>query len=282
MSRRRWPARRSGSTATLPHRRPGAFLSRRPGRARRPERGRRHAGLFLDPASERGAAHRRPDARRAGRRGHRRSAGAWAAASAARRARRRNGRRSPRSPRARPGGRARCRLDRDDDMIMTGKRHDFRVDYDVGFDDDGRARAPSMSTLARALRLFGRPVARRQRPRDVPRRQRLFLSGGAHPSRERLQTNTVSNTAFRGFGGPQGMLFAERDDRRHRLRRSASIRSTCASAISTATGRDVTPYGMQVEDNIAPRADRRRWSAPRDYRARRAGDRRVQRRRARS
>ena len=81
-----------------------------------------------------------------------------------------------------------------------------------------------------------------------------------------MKTNTVSNTAFRGFGGPQGMMVAERvideiawslgldplDVRKRNLYRE---------------GRDVTPYGMEVEDNILPGADRplrrrERLSAP--------------------
>ena len=103
---------------------------------------------------------------------------------------------------------AKCRLDRDEDMIMTGKRHDFRVDYKAGFDAKGahhrrRCRFPV------ALRLFGGSVQRHLRPHHVPCGQCLFLSRRAHRHAQ-APTNTVSNTAFRGFGGPQGMLFAER------------------------------------------------------------------------
>ena len=109
------------------------------------------------------------------------NAAAWAAASAARKARRRNGRRLPRSAPASPAGRSRCRLDRDDDMIMTGKRHDFRIDYAGGL---RRRRACSRAVdvaLLSPLRLLGRSLARRQRPRHVPCRQRLLLSGSPHP-----------------------------------------------------------------------------------------------------
>ena len=63
--------------------------------------------------------------------------------------------------------------------------------------------------LCGALRLFGRSLRAGDRPGAVPLRQRLFLSGRAARS-EPLYTNTVSNTAFRGFGGPQGMVGAER------------------------------------------------------------------------
>ena len=96
---------------------------------------------------------------------------------------------------------------------------------------------------------------------------------------KRMKTNTVSNTAFRGFGGPQGMMVAERvideiawslgldplDVRKRNLYRE---------------GRDVTPYGMTVEDNILRRLIDR-CEATSDYRARRRGDRGVQCRAAR-
>ena len=100
-------ARAEADHRRVPHRRAGAFLSRRPGRARHPRRGRRHARPFLDPAPDRGPARRRPRARRSTTTRSPSRCAAWAAASAARRARRRNGRRSPRSARGRPAGRAR-------------------------------------------------------------------------------------------------------------------------------------------------------------------------------
>ena len=70
------------------------------------------------------------------------------------------------------------RPDRDDDMVATGKRHDFLNDYEVGFDDDGRILAVD-GTLRGALRLLGGPLRAGDGPGAVPCRQRLFLSGGA-------------------------------------------------------------------------------------------------------
>jgi len=76
------------------------------------------------------------------------------------------------------------RLDRDSDMIMTGKRHDFVADYDVGFDSQGRILALTIMLASRcgysadhaglALRLFGRSVRSRERPRGLSSRQRLL------------------------------------------------------------------------------------------------------------
>ena len=199
------------------HRRAGAFLSRRPGRAGHPRRGRRRPSIprpSIRPRSStssprcsgiarcRGDGRGAPHGRRLRRQGN--PGGALR-------------RRSPRSLRARPAARPRSASTATTTWSMTGKRHDFVVDYDVGFDDDGRHRRRRHRPRL-ALRLLRRPVRRGQRPRDVPRRQRLLSWQTPHHRRRRCSTNTVSNTAFRGFGGPQGMMAIERVDRRHRLR----------------------------------------------------------------
>jgi xanthine dehydrogenase large subunit len=92
--------------------------------------------------------------------------------------------------------------DRDDDMAMTGKRHDFVVGYDVGFDDDGRIEAIRID-LARAA--APPPIFR---PRSTTGRCSMptiaIICPRSRSSASRLKTHTVSNTAFRGFGGPQG------------------------------------------------------------------------------
>ena len=106
------------------------------------------------------------------------------------------------------GRAAKARPDRDDDMVVTGKRHDFVVDYEVGFDDEGRIHGLDMTFAARcgwSSDLSG-PVTDRA----------LFHADNCYwlPAVELrslpLKTNTVSNTAFRGFGGPQGMVGGER------------------------------------------------------------------------
>ena len=94
-------------------------------------------------------------------------------------------------------------------MMLTGKRHDFLVDYDVGFDDAGRILAVDRRSGARAAAC--RPICRAgQRPRDVPCRQRLFLSRMSSSARIAARPTPSRNTAFRGFGGPQGMMVIER------------------------------------------------------------------------
>ena len=100
------------------------------------------------------------------------------------------------------------RLDRDDDMIMTGKRHDFRVDYRVGFGKDGVLRAVDVTLAARCG--YSEDLSLGVVDRTMFHADNAYFYPPASILTKRMRTNTVSNTAFRGFGGPQGMLFAER------------------------------------------------------------------------
>ncbi|MFT5744457.1 MAG: xanthine dehydrogenase large subunit [Paracoccaceae bacterium] len=100
------------------------------------------------------------------------------------------------------------RYDRDDDMMITGKRHDFRIDYDVGYDDDGRLTGVDFTQYTRcgwAMDL-SLPVA----DRAMLHADNAYLLPAARITSHRLKTNTQSATAYRGFGGPQGMLGIER------------------------------------------------------------------------
>ena len=105
-------------------------------------------------------------------------------------------------------GRAcKLRLDRDDDMIMTGKRHDFVIDYEVGFDDDGRIHGVDFMFASRcgmSADLSG-PV----NDRTMFHCDNAYFLENINIVSHRCKTNTVSNTAFRGFGGPQGMFAIE-------------------------------------------------------------------------
>ena len=99
------------------------------------------------------------------------------------------------------------RLDRDDDMMITGKRHDFCYDYEVGFDDAGRILAVRVEMIARAgfsADLSG-PVA----TRALCHFDNAYFLSDADISALCARTNTQSNTAFRGFGGPQGAIAIE-------------------------------------------------------------------------
>ena len=145
---------------------------------------------------------------------------------------------------------AKCRPDRDEDMVMTGKRHDFEVVYDVGFEDDGRLTGLSLELASRCGATTDLSPAINDRA--------MFHADNAYflPAVEilshRYRTHTVSNTAFRGFGGPQGMIAIER------------VMDAVAAAVGLdplevrrrnlygGEGRDLTPYGQVVEDNVAP------------------------------
>jgi len=142
------------------------------------------------------------------------------------------------------------RLDRDADMAMTGKRHDFAVEFSVGYDSDGRIRALDLDLDARcgcsadcSIGVVDRAMFHSDNAYFLPQ-SRIYT--------RRVKTNTVSNTAFRGFGGPQGMMAIERviDTIAWSLGRDPlDIRK----ANLYGPGRDLTPYGQTVEDcDVAP------------------------------
>jgi xanthine dehydrogenase large subunit len=149
-------------------------------------------------------------------------------------------------------GRAvKIRPDRDDDMQTTGKRHDFRVDYEVGYDDTGRIHAVDAVYAARCgwtADLSG-PVT----DRALFHCDNTYWYPAVRARSEPLYTNTCSNTAFRGFGGPQGMMACERwiEDIAYALGRDP-LEIRRANFYGT-TDNNVTPYHQTVEDNVIHR-----------------------------
>jgi xanthine dehydrogenase large subunit len=109
---------------------------------------------------------------------------------------------------ARLGRPAKMRYDRDDDMVITGKRHDFRIGYRAGFDADGRLLAVDFVHLVRCgwSQDLSLPVA----DRAMLHADNAYAIPAMRIESHRLRTHTQSATAFRGFGGPQGMLGIER------------------------------------------------------------------------
>jgi xanthine dehydrogenase large subunit len=148
---------------------------------------------------------------------------------------------------ARATGQAcKLRLDRDADMAMTGKRHDFLIDYAVGFDGDGRIRGVDIDLDARCG--CSADVSLGVVDRAMFHADNTYFLGDSRINSRRVKTNTVSNTAFRGFGGPQGMMAIERviDEIAWKLGRDPlDIRK----ANLYGAGRDVTPYGQTIEDH---------------------------------
>lgn len=156
------------------------------------------------------------------------------------------------------------RPDRDDDMIATGKRHDFVVDYSVGFDDEGRILAVEGDWYARCG--FSADLSGPVTDRALFHADNAYFYPDVRISSHPMKTNTVSNTAFRGFGGPQGVIVAER----------------MVEEIAYALGLDplevrrrnlykngqLTPYHQEVKDQILPQLlDELEVSS--DYQARR-------------
>jgi xanthine dehydrogenase large subunit len=163
-------------------------------------------------------------------------------------------------------GRAvKLRPDRDQDMEITGKRHDFRIDYDFGFDDQGRILAVDGLFAARcgwSADLSG-PVT----DRALFHADNAYFYPHVRLQSRPIKTNTVSNTAFRGFGGPQGVIAAERmiEEIAYTLGRDPlDIRK----ANFYRAGSDITPYHQRVEDNILLRLVEELETTA-DYRARR-------------
>ncbi len=164
---------------------------------------------------------------------------------------------------ARTGQPCKMRYDRDDDMIITGKRHDFRISYRVGFDDAGRILGIDFQQLARCgwSMDLSLPVA----DRAMLHADNAYHLPHARIESHRLRTNTQSATAFRGFGGPQGILGIEEvidriaralgkdtfEVRRVNFYADAPVAGAGASGGSiSGKMKQETPYGMVVEDGI--------------------------------
>jgi xanthine dehydrogenase large subunit len=149
------------------------------------------------------------------------------------------------------------RVNRDDDMTITGKRHDFRIDYDVGFDDNGRILGLDVMLASRCgySADFSGPV----NDRAVLHIDNCYHLPNLHVVSHRCKTNTQSSTAFRGFGGPQGMFGIETvieaiarqlgkdplDVRRVNLYQDPATSGDARSMTA--------PYGQVIEDFVADR-----------------------------
>ncbi|MTH63829.1 xanthine dehydrogenase molybdopterin binding subunit [Paracoccus shanxieyensis] len=156
------------------------------------------------------------------------------------------------------------RPDRDDDFAITGKRHDFVIDYDVGYDDTGRIHAVSGDFYARCG--FSADLSGPVTDRALFHADNAYYYPAVELRSHPMKTNTCSNTAFRGFGGPQGVIMAERvvEDIAYALGRDPlEIRK-----LNLYENGQLTPYHQEVEDQILPRIFEE-LEASSDYHARR-------------
>ena len=101
----------------------------------------------------------------------------------------------------------RMRYDRDDDMAITGKRHDFRIDYRVGFDQSGHILGIVFDHYVRCG--WSQDLSAAVADRAMLHADNAYHLPNVRITSHRLRTHTVSATAFRGFGGPQGMFGIE-------------------------------------------------------------------------
>ncbi|WP_425997620.1 xanthine dehydrogenase molybdopterin binding subunit [Caulobacter sp. DWR1-3-2b1] len=164
------------------------------------------------------------------------------------------------------GRAAKCRPDRDEDMVMTGKRHDFEIGYDVGFDDDGVLTGIALELASRCGATTDLSMAINDRA--MFHTDNCYFLPAVEILSHRFRTHTVSNTAFRGFGGPQGMIAIERV-------MDAVAQATGVDPLEVRRrnlygdkGRNLTPFHQTVEDNVAPQL-LAELAASCDYEARR-------------
>jgi xanthine dehydrogenase large subunit len=143
------------------------------------------------------------------------------------------------------------RLPRDDDMRATGKRHPFLFRYDVGFDGEGHILALDLVLAANGGSVADHTPA--VLTRALCHVDNCYFLPNVRMRGLPCKTNTVSNTAFRGYGGPQGMLAIETVVEMVARKLGLSVDAVRRRNFYGIGRNDVTPYGMTVEDNIIER-----------------------------
>jgi len=143
---------------------------------------------------------------------------------------------------------AKIRLDRDDDMVMTGKRHAFETAWEVGFDGEGRLRGAAFELASRCGHSADLSMAINDRA--MFHSDNAYCLQAAEIVSHRLRTHTVSDTAFRGFGGPQGMMGIERAMDAIALSLGRDPLDVRLANLYGVSG-DQTPYGQTVTDSVA-------------------------------
>ncbi|WP_426142064.1 xanthine dehydrogenase molybdopterin binding subunit [Pseudomonas sp. DWP3-1-2] len=140
------------------------------------------------------------------------------------------------------------RLPRVEDMLMTGKRHPFYIEYDVGFDDTGRLHGIQLELAGNCG--YSPDLSASIVDRAMFHADNSYYLGDATVNGHRCKTNTASNTAYRGFGGPQGMVAIEEvmdTIARYLSKDPLDVRKTNYYG---KTERNVTHYYQTVEHNL--------------------------------
>lgn len=140
------------------------------------------------------------------------------------------------------------RPDRDDDFMITGKRHCFHYEYEIGYDERGVIRGAKIEMAARAG--FSADLTGPVCTRAVCHFDNAYYLADVDILAIAGKTHTQSNTAFRGFGGPQGAIAIE-----YLIDNIARDLGMDPLDVRKANfygkgERNTTPYGMTVEDNV--------------------------------
>lgn len=148
----------------------------------------------------------------------------------------------------RMGRPVKLRLDRDDDMLITGKRHCFHYRYKAGYESNGLINAVRVEMITRSG--FSADLSAPVATRAVCHVDNTYYLSNVDISAYCAKTNTQSNTAFRGFGGPQGAIVTEYliDD----IARNLGVDALAVRRANFYADHDrnTTPYGQVVEDNV--------------------------------
>jgi len=140
------------------------------------------------------------------------------------------------------------RMDRDDDILITGKRHDFNADYEVGFNDKGIIEGVKIKLASRCG--ISPDLSGAINSRALLHIDNAYYLSDVSVENYLCKTNTASSTAFRGFGGNQGMMVIENivdNISRYLKKDSAKIRKI---NFYQKNRKNVTHYGMKIEDNV--------------------------------
>jgi xanthine dehydrogenase molybdopterin binding subunit/xanthine dehydrogenase small subunit len=146
------------------------------------------------------------------------------------------------------GRKVRMRVNRDQDMMITGKRHPFLAKFEVGFNDAGELLAAKVQLYSNGG--WSLDLSRAVTDRAVFHLDNAYYIPALEFSGAVAKTNLASNTAFRGFGGPQGMLVIE--EIIDRVARATGLAPEVVRQRNLYRGRgetNTTPYGQEIEDN---------------------------------
>ena len=151
----------------------------------------------------------------------------------------------------RNGTAVKIRPDRDDDMIMTGKRHPFHISYNVGFEKNGEIMA--VDALLSADCGFSSDLSGPITDRALFHSDNCYFYPNVRLISRPLKTNKVSNTAFRGFGGPQGMMLAERVIQEVAFFLGKDPLDIKKMNLYGTGKKSISPYYQKISDNISKR-----------------------------